>query len=453
MIHNYKNIKNNIYCVTNFGNIYKITDKYKIKLNDTNPPYYMVYLSNNNGKSTKCRVHILVYKYCSGNIDYDENDRKIQIDHIDSNSYNNNLNNLRIVTRSENGYSKHNYVDTVMDGKKILFCCKKTNDQKIETTLHGACRFLNIQNIYNNINEFYEQNKINDFYIISLLPKNTKICIGNNLLCLKEVNLDDFICMGKIMYQKKEIDLSHLYISKDSRIFDTKINKIKRQCLENNNDNYYTYRIKCKNYDGHIRIHRLVAKYFLPNGDKYFYNDTYIVDHIDGNKHNNNVLNLQWITKKENTIKGCGIETIKINNNGIIVEIFKSKEEATKDAIAGTSNTTFDLYRNKENATKAPNGFYYKERNNENIGDVIILKNNRDKKIIKADLKGNILKIYNSNKDAKEDNNLNSLNMSIKFQMENNKNVDKSLYDKNIIKLHGFLWKYWKNEKVNDNIL
>lgn len=43
-------------------------------------------------------------------------------------------------------------------------------------------------------------------------------------------------------------------------------------------------------------IHQLVARHFLPNP----YNKI-LVNHIDGNKENNNVSNLEWATHKENT--------------------------------------------------------------------------------------------------------------------------------------------------------
>jgi len=46
-------------------------------------------------------------------------------------------------------------------------------------------------------------------------------------------------------------------------------------------------------------LHRLVALQFIPNPEN---KDT--VDHIDGNKSNNSVINLQWMTTKENTVKG-----------------------------------------------------------------------------------------------------------------------------------------------------
>jgi hypothetical protein len=56
-------------------------------------------------------------------------------------------------------------------------------------------------------------------------------------------------------------------------------------------------------------VHRLVAQFWLGNIDKKE------VNHIDGNKKNNNMLNLEWVTEKENSNHRVNVLNKKITDN------------------------------------------------------------------------------------------------------------------------------------------
>lgn len=58
-------------------------------------------------------------------------------------------------------------------------------------------------------------------------------------------------------------------------------------------------------------VHKLVAEAFIPNPNNYKY-----VDHIDGDRFNNNVNNLKWCSCKQNANNPITIERKKLNCNG-----------------------------------------------------------------------------------------------------------------------------------------
>lgn len=62
------------------------------------------------------------------------------------------------------------------------------------------------------------------------------------------------------------------------------------------NNGYMCVDMKYKNYRLTPLVHRLVAEAFIPNPE-----NKKFVNHIDGNKYNNCVNNLEWVTKSENS--------------------------------------------------------------------------------------------------------------------------------------------------------
>lgn len=91
-------------------------------------------------------------------------------------------------------------------------------------------------------------------------------------------------------------------------------NKIKLLTPENNRG-YLRYQLKGKHYSAH----KLVAMTFIPNP-----NNLTQINHIDGNKHNNKVENLEWCTPKENTIHA--LQSGLVDMHKIIMKDKKTKE-------------------------------------------------------------------------------------------------------------------------------
>ena len=91
----------------------------------------------------------------------------------------------------------------------------------------------------------------------------------------------NWICLGS--------NLSEYFISRDGKL------RGPRKVLKLSHDvwGYPTYKVK----GVHEKVHRLMAKVFIPNIDP---ENKTVVDHIDRNKDNFALSNLRWVTVKEN---------------------------------------------------------------------------------------------------------------------------------------------------------
>ena len=72
---------------------------------------------------------------------------------------------------------------------------------------------------------------------------------------------------------------------------------LKARSTKNRKAQYLYVMLSKNNHITCCKIHRMVAKYFVPNPQNKPY-----VNHIDGNKHNNNADNLEWVTPLENNL-------------------------------------------------------------------------------------------------------------------------------------------------------
>jgi len=139
----------------------------------------------------------------------------------------------------------------------------------------------------------------------------------------------------KSLYQKKE--------------------KILKKCFTI--DFYHRVNLCNKGKNKNFRVHRLVAEAFIPN-----INQKETVNHIDGNKQNNNVNNLEWATRKEQTehalrtglfkppicIKVIDTTTKKIYNNAKEVSLlFNINLSTLRAKLIGTrkNNTNYEYFR------------------------------------------------------------------------------------------------------------
>lgn len=200
---------------------------------------------------------------------------------------------------------------------------------------------------------------------------------------------------------------------------------------------YYNINYNKKNY----KVHRLIALAFLPNID----GNKNIVNHKDGNKMNNNFTNLEWCTASENMIHSVNIlqksTSIKIQQIDAITNKIINTFDSIRLGADATNLSTSLISAACRGKIKTGGGFVWKFQNKNDSKVKILPKNNKllHKRVKKIDTKTNkIIKIYESIKDACNDNNLKSTSIVSVCKGRN-------------ITAGGFFWEYMDYDTIKKN--
>jgi hypothetical protein len=282
----WKNIKNyDDYKISNYGDIFSIKSNKMLKPIKDNENYYCVKLILNN-KRNSFLVHRLVYDTFKNLI----NGINMVVDHIDRNPSNNHIDNLREVSKSQNSYNRESQK---INTNKIQQFTLNNEFVKEWNSITEICKELkySISHISNN---YLGKNK----NAYGFIWKN--LSIVNDLTCFKPIIVDD----GKT-YSNYKINNKGEIINRNNILMNYNINKGYQMLELKADDNTYKT----------LKVNRLVALTFLENPNNYE-----IVNHIDENKLNNNVENLQWCNHKQNISHSQGkkVNQINIETNEII---------------------------------------------------------------------------------------------------------------------------------------
>lgn len=87
-------------------------------------------------------------------------------------------------------------------------------------------------------------------------------------------------------------DFENYSITENGEVFSQKTNRYLKKCIRNG---YYNVSLCSNGKKINKHIHRLVAEQFIENKNGYPQ-----INHKDGNKLNNNLINLEWCTSSEN---------------------------------------------------------------------------------------------------------------------------------------------------------
>ena len=186
---------------------------------------------------------------------------------------------------------------------------------------------------------------------------------------------------------------TNYYITEDGKCYNDKTKKYLQGQISNSGYLNYnlslTPQIKKRYY-----AHRLVAQNYLQNP-----NNLPEVNHKDGNKLNNNVENLEWVSSSENikhsyelSLNPNQIKVYQFDTNLNLINVYKSIAEAGRNGFS-TSSIGQEIHKKQKTLT---NGYYWNDSDSKDF-DIMITKNTGlSSGVYQLDLNDNIIATYSS---------------------------------------------------------
>jgi hypothetical protein len=285
------------YEVSSLGQVRNKTTKYILKQTLNCSGYQTCSLSG-----VSCIIHILILNTFVDNID-----KLPSVNHINHIKTDNRLCNLKYVSHSDN--MKHSYDNP--DRKKSHVAILQLDPGNKTTVI----------NIFNSIVQAAETLGITQAYVTKILiygKATRKYCFKyRDNLVLPQEELEDFEPIQ---------NHGNYLIHRDGRIYSRIRNRLLKPSLKGGYLNIFLGK------GNQYKVHRLVAIQFIINPK-----NKPCVNHKDGNKVNNHVDNLEWVTVAENNNHAfdTGLNTgiisvLKYSLDGIFLRQFNSLQEAAK---------------------------------------------------------------------------------------------------------------------------